>query len=188
MLQAASPTASVGSLRAVKSAYGRETRAYFGGTVPVPVTIRRARESDMPVLRAVYRDAVEAIGPRAYTREQTAAWARTADTEALAETVLGGVTFAAELEGRIAGFCTYEPDGRIALLYVRGADAGRGIGRALLATAIEHARRAGIETFHAEASELSLPLFEKLRFVLVERERSRWNGVEFVRYRVRREA
>ena len=148
--------------------------------------IRLATKDDLPALRKVYRASVTAIGPSAYTDEQTDAWAQTADSQELANLLVTGRTYVAERDNRIAGFCTLEKDGRIALLYVLGEFARQGIGSALLAWALEHTALAAGTRLYAEASEFSLPLFQKFGFTLVETECSLWNGAEFLRYHMRK--
>lgn len=148
--------------------------------------IRAAIQHDVPALRALYRDAVLSQAPAAYTAEQTEAWARTADSSHLGNLILANETFVAKVEDRIAGFCTVRSDGWIALLYVRGEFSRRGIGSALLRWALAHADLSQASALYAEASELSLRLFKKLGFELAETERSTWNGVEFLRYKVRK--
>ena len=148
--------------------------------------IRLATEDDLPALREVYRASVNAIGPSAYTAEQADAWAKTVDSQVLVDLLRAGTTYVAERADRIAGFCTLEQDGRIALLYVLGEFSRQGIGSALLAWALEHTTLAPGVRPYAEASEFSLPLFQKFGFTLVETERSIWNGVEFLRYYMRK--
>lgn len=148
--------------------------------------IRTATQHDVPALRELYRDSVLSQAPAVYTAEQTEAWARSADSPQLARLILDSTTFVAETDDRITGFCTVQSDGRIALLYVHGEFSRRGIGSALLRWALMHADFSQARALYAEASELSLPLFERFGFELAETERSDWNGVEFLRYKVRK--
>lgn len=148
--------------------------------------IRRATDADVPALQAVYRDAVETLGPSAYTEEQTRAWADVATMEHVARVLLDNTTWVAELDGRIGGFCTLEPDGRVALLYVRGEHNRRGIGSALLRWTLDHSGLPSGTEFYAEASEFSVGLFRRFGFDLVQSERVVWNGAEFLRYNMRR--
>lgn len=147
--------------------------------------IRSGTDGDLPTLRAVYRDAVETLGPSAYTDDQTRAWADVADMEHVARMIVDNPTCVAEVDGHIGGFCTLEPDGRVALLYVLGEYNRRGIGSALLRWTLDHAGLSSGTEFYAEASEFSLGLFRRFGFEVVRSERVVWNGVEFLRYNVR---
>ena len=148
--------------------------------------IRRALAEDLPALREIYRDSVEVIGPSAYSGAQVRAWADVADLPLVEATICSNTTWVAELEDRVAGFCTLEPDGHVALLYVLGALNRRGVGSALLAWTLEHADVPAGTQFYAEASEFSRALFERFGFTDVRAERVVWNGAEFLRYNVRR--
>jgi putative acetyltransferase len=85
----------------------------------------------------------------------------------------------------ILGFCGVDADGHVASLYVRADRARQGIGTKLLQTALDRARALGVQTFHAEASELSLPIFKRFGFVLRGIEKGACGGAEFDRYLVR---
>jgi putative acetyltransferase len=63
------------------------------------------------------------------------------------------------------GFVDVEADGHVDLLYVDPRSAGGGVGRALLQAAID----LGHPRLFAEASEVALPLFERMGFVIVSR-------------------
>jgi putative acetyltransferase len=154
--------------------------------MPQDLRIRPATRHDLPALREVYRDAVVSAPRGPYTEEQLRAWARAAQSQQLRGILLENFTCVAEIEERIVGLCTVEPDGRIALLYVRGAFSRRGIASDLLSATLERAELPPGTILYAEASEFSLPLFRRFGFVLVETERSLWNGVEFFRYKVRK--
>ena len=151
------------------------------------MTVREAHAADLLHFAAVFADAVRTAGPSRYTPEQVDAWVRAADNpEAFGRQMLAARTFVAEDERGVAGFVTVEPDGRVAMLHVRGDRQRRGLGSRLLAVAVRAAVEGGAERAYAEASAFSLPLFLREGFAVVEAETVVRAGVTFERHRVER--
>lgn len=151
------------------------------------MTIRPAIEADRLTFAEVFRDAVRAAGPDAYTPAQVAAWLASADdAAAFGERMLEARPFVAEDETGMTGFATLHPDGYVGMLFVRGDRQRRGIGQALLALVIEAAEAAGLEALHSVASVFSLPVFKRAGFAHYADETVEHNGVVFERYLVRR--
>ena len=148
-----------------------------------------ASEEDIPSLREVYLDAVTIIGPMRYSPTQVLAWKQFAEGhEQFRDFILGGTTFAAETEAGTVGFCGIVEDGHVFSVYVCGSSARQGVGATLLAKALEYGRASSAPDFYAEASEFSLPLFQKPGFFVAGTEKVIQYGAEFERYRVRKEA
>ena len=151
------------------------------------MTVREAHAADLLHFAPVFADAVRTAGPSRYTPEQVSAWVRAADDpEAFGRQMLAARTFVAEDERGVAGFVTLEPDGRVAMLHVRGDRQRRGLGGRLLAVAVGAAAEGGAERAVAEASAFSLPLFLRAGFAVVEVETVVREGVTFRRHRVER--
>lgn len=132
--------------------------------------IRPAQETDLVSLVDLFTDAIEVQGKEHYSAEQVRAWADRASQTSFKNFVLSPRTFVAvdddgdDESERPVGFCGYALDGHITSLYIRPDCAGQGIGKALLTYVLDHARENGVTRFHAEASKMAIPLFEKMGF------------------------
>lgn len=152
--------------------------------------LRRATPADVPALAALYRETALALGPQVYTPAQVAAWARsTDDGEAFACYILEADTWVADAgDGIPRGFCGVAlhdgARGEVHSLYVRAALTRQGLGGALLAHAMEHARAAGARQFEAWATPFSKPVFERAGFRLERVVSEPYQGVVFERYRM----
>lgn len=156
-----------------------------GASDPGGLRLRRAGAVDVPVLRALCRRAIEALGPGSYAPEAVAAWASfTDDAEGFRSFVTEGRTWVAERHGELAGFAGLGPGGYVASLYVAPEHSRRGVGTALLAHLLETGRREGTVHFHAAASRLALPVFLRAGFTVSEEETVVREGVPLLRYRV----
>jgi len=101
--------------------------------------------------------------------------AREHDVPRLAELSAGSVKALAPSAG-------VDTAGHVASLYVRADRARQGIGRTLLDVALDRARALGVHAFHAEASELTLPVFQQFGLVVRGIEQGACGGAEFERY------
>jgi predicted N-acetyltransferase YhbS len=87
-----------------------------------------------------------------------------------------GGAFVAELDGRGVGTTVTSVLGRvawIAMVLVDEAIRGRGVGKRLVAHALEHLDRLGVPTIRLDATPLGRPLYKSLGFV-AEYELARW--------------
>jgi putative acetyltransferase len=136
-----------------------------------PAPIRPGEAGDAPVLSALYRDAVLALGPRAYAPAQVAAWAAlTPAPDAMAAMGADGrARFVADAGDGPLGFADLEGDGHLALLYVAPTATGRGVGSALLRAALAQAERDGLARVFTEASEIARPVFARAGWRVCER-------------------
>lgn len=150
---------------------------------------RLAAAADVPALAALYRATALALGPQIYTPEQAQAWARsTDDAAAFARYIQDADTWLTEDDSGARGFCgiaVHGAVGEVHSLYVRAVLTRQGLGAALLAHALAHARTRGALTFEAWATPFSRPLFERAGFTLERVAREPYQGVVFERSRMR---
>lgn len=118
-------------------------------TLPAAYEIRAATTGDIDDLFLV----------RASTRENAIAPGRLAELgitpAALHETMLAGtsVTWVCQTEGRVVAFCSVQPSsGEVTVLAVRAGHERRGIGRELLAAAVDCLRASGCRRIWLAAS------------------------------------
>jgi putative acetyltransferase len=149
--------------------------------------IREAVEADVPQLAALYAGLVKALAPGAYSTEQVLAWASFAENpDTFRQWVLEPRTLVMEDDSGILALCGVETSGHVASLYVRADHTRQGIGTKLLQVALDRAGALGVHRFHAEASELSLPVFKRLGFSVEGIEKGACGGAVFERYLVRK--
>ncbi|MDO6386626.1 GNAT family N-acetyltransferase [Uliginosibacterium sp. 31-12] len=134
------------------------------------VSTRDYQPADAPALAAVYRTAILETGRSAYSAEQCAAWAATADDASAWAARLqdNWVRVAVDEEGEIVGFGGILMPGQIDLLFTVPDANRQGIGSLILEDLLELATAMGAKKVTAIASELSKPFFEKHGFKLVE--------------------
>lgn len=149
---------------------------------------RLATAADVPALAALYRDTALTLGLQVYTAEQVQAWARsTDDAAAFARYVLDAETWLDEDGEGPRGFCGVAVQGdlgEVHSLYVRATLTRQGLGSALLAHAMAHARTQGAVRFEAWATPFSRRVFERAGLTLERIASEPYQGVVFERFRM----
>jgi putative acetyltransferase len=141
----------------------------------------------LPAVAAIYRSAVETLGPAYYDAAQVRAWAAAADKPTvLGETLASGLTILRTVESAPAAVGQVSDAGHIGLLYVHGAYTRQGHGDALLTQLIDHAARMAAPSVTIDASSFSARLCARHGFTVVAEERPDYGGVRFERWRMRR--
>ena len=149
-------------------------------------TLRPYHPTDAAALTALYARSVRHFGPRAYTPEQVAVWAATADIARTAARCGDGryVAVAQDEAGTVLGFADLEADGHLDMLYAAPEAEGLHVGSQLYAALEAHARRRGLRRIFVEASELARPLFERRGFTLLGRNDLVMDSVAIHNYRM----
>ena len=131
---------------------------------------RDYRPTDAPALAAVYRAAICETAASAYSAEQCAGWAASADdATAWAQRLQDNwVRVAVDEDEEIIGFGGILMPGHIDLLFT-APDANRqGVASLILEDLLELAAAMGAKQITTDASNISKPFFEKHGFKLVE--------------------
>ena len=134
--------------------------------------IRPFREDDADALAALVARSIEQIGPRAYTREQVAAWAaRHEDARRFVERARAGQTILIAADGadRPIAYAILESDGHLDHLYCDPEHTRQGLAAALLSEAEAIARKSGVDMLYTEASELARSSFERAGYRVTHR-------------------
>ena len=146
------------------------------------MVLRLIVPADEILLREIYADAIESQAPQLYSDQQVKSWAALAWLPGvLDQTLREGSGW---ISGEDAAFATRYPLDRLALLYCRGRAARQGHGKALLEKIEADAIADGVTALRTEASQFSLPLFERYGWRLVAPETITIAGVPFERYRM----
>lgn len=129
------------------------------------LSFRPCLPKDAETLAALFVESILTLGEDYYSESQLAAWAsRVEDTEAFAANLGAMTTILAETEGEIVGFASLKDDKHIEMLYVLPDAARQGIGKALVNVMELLAQKRGAESLSVDASEVAVPLFEKLGY------------------------
>jgi GNAT superfamily N-acetyltransferase len=131
------------------------------------LTVRLARVDEISAIYAVHRDSVSALCTAHYTPQQISMWLDGRTPEMYLPAISSGQLWVAIDDlGAITGFV--EVDGReVSKLFIRGASAGTGVGRRLLATAIDAVRAGGASSVYLEATRNACDFYKKHGFVEV---------------------
>jgi putative acetyltransferase len=134
------------------------------------LALRPMLPDDVPLLREIFRDAIEELTADDYTEAQQEAWAAVADDEAaFGKKLAGQLTLVATLEGSQVGFASLAGKDTIDMLYVHPAAAGQGVA-AMLADALEKLAGArGAGAVRVDASDSARGFFEKRGYVAQQR-------------------
>jgi len=154
------------------------------------IVIRPYRTDDAPHIARLYYEAVQALGPRAYSSAQVAAWAPAplAPIDVLTRAADGRTTFvAADALDQAVAYVDLEADGHVDHLYCHPDFAGQGVASRLLETLVARARENGIAALHVEASELARPVFERHGFSVTARRDFEVRGVPIHNYAMQRD-
>jgi putative acetyltransferase len=145
--------------------------------------VRRYRSEDLDAVIEIFLRAIRETASANYTSEQLSAWAQV-DRRVWAERRKSRPTWVAEIEGRVAGFTDLENDGHLDMMYVNPDLTRRGVARALVEAAEQHAVQHGLSRIHSEVSLTARLFFERSGFHVVEPERVFRNGQWFDRFRM----
>ena len=152
------------------------------------MTLRDYLPTDAESLAAVYRDAARNLGRQRYTDAQTSAWAlHPEDLEQFRVALSAGQTICAVVDGSPVAFGQRNPADHLAYLYCHSAHARRGYASAILAALEARAAADRVSTLQVEASGVARPFFERHDYLVVEEEHPIRHGLEFLRFKMRKE-
>lgn len=132
------------------------------------ITVRLARREDRDEIFRVHRDSVQSLCAADYSPEQIELWLKGRDPSMYLEAIARAELWVAVSEDVMLGLV--EVDGsEVTKLFVSGAGAGSGVGRALMTVAIEHLRARGETCVHLESTTTARGFYQRLGFVETNR-------------------
>ncbi|MEJ6604413.1 MAG: GNAT family N-acetyltransferase [Verrucomicrobiia bacterium] len=152
------------------------------------IVFRPANDTDLPSFAAIHIDAVDTLGPRAYTADQIAAWRRWPGDEPdeFRRRLTAGHCRVAEIGGAPVAFAVFTPPDHLDFLYTSGEFAGRGLATKIHEQLETIARDSGSSVLRTEASYLSRPVFNRLGYDVIEIEDVVRFGETFRRFKMRK--
>lgn len=151
------------------------------------MNIRSFVASDLAEAVRLFTDAVHVGAAYHYDAAQRSAWApRPADLNHWQARFERLHTLVAERDGQLIGFISFESDGHIDLLFTSPASARQGVASALYqrVEAILYAQQ--VHELHTEASLVARPFFERQGFEVIAEEIVSRQGVDLIRFRMRK--
>jgi len=134
------------------------------------LALRPFLPADAPLLREIFRDAIEELTADDYTEAQQQAWASAADDVAtFGQKLAGELTLIATMEGSPVGFASLQGKDKIDMLYVHPAAAGQGVGAMLIDALEKLAGSRGVSKLKADVSDSARGFFEKRGYVAQQR-------------------
>lgn len=141
---------------------------------------------DLDAVAALFTASIHGLAATHYNAAQRAAWApRPPDIEGWRQRLANLRVVVAEEGDRLCGFCGWEDDGHIDLLFVAPGCAGRGVAKALFDHAAAALAELGIAELFTEASLVARPFFERQGFVVEEEQQVERRGVVLRRFAMR---
>jgi putative acetyltransferase len=129
------------------------------------IAFRPYLPADAARCAAIFRDAIEFSAADDYDEDQRAAWAARADDKAAFGAKLAEqLTIVATLESFVVAFASLKGADQLDMLYVDPAAGRQGVGAALIDALTRLAKARGAKRLTANASDVSKPLFERLKF------------------------
>ena len=134
------------------------------------LALRPFLPADTPLLREIFRDAIEDLTVDDYTEAQQEAWASAAnDLAEFGRKLAGELTLIATMEGSPVGFASLQGKDKIDMLYVHPAATGQGVGAMLIDALEKLAGSRGVAKLSADVSDSARGFFEKRGYVAQQR-------------------
>ena len=126
-------------------------------------SIRLAAHEDRNEIFGVHGDSVRNLCTTEYTNEQIDMWLDGRDPNMYLPATERGELWVAELDSAIVGLVEVHGN-EVTKLFVSGAAAGSGAGKALMTRAIEHIREQGLTRIHLESTKTARDFYQKMGF------------------------
>lgn len=150
-----------------------------------PVTVRNYRSADGAALARLFAETVRAIESPTYSTDQLVGWAsRAPNLDLWLSAVAGRSALVAELDSKVVGFATLEPNGHVDHLYVHHRFQRKGAGSAMLHRMEEEAASHGLDLLFTEASINARGFFERSGFQFIAEQVVTINSISLINYRM----
>jgi ribosomal protein S18 acetylase RimI-like enzyme len=144
------------------------------------INLRPYNLADLPAMSRLYHASVHRVASRDYTPVEVAAWApEQLDLERWRQKLATQTVIIAEIEGQMAGFCSWESNGYVDFLYVSPDHQRMGVASTLYAEAERSILSdPAIKRLHAQVSITAQPFFLSRGYKVVKHQRVHVRGVD----------
>ena len=143
--------------------------------------IRKATTTDIDAIAILYRDTINAINAKDYSKEQIQVWASTySNQHAWAKRMEEQQFYVAIIKDIIVGFASIDNNSYLDLLYVHKDFQRQGIASSLLEVTEKAAKEMGFKEITVQASVTAVPFFLARSFVETHKKEKLVDGILFV--------
>jgi putative acetyltransferase len=129
------------------------------------MNIRPAVPADAHRFWRIHTASIRALAQDAYDPDQIEAWVNHRCVADFRQRILRDQSYVAEIDGQVVGYIRFSPrTGELCSLHVDPAYARRGVGTALLGTAVKAARGLEMTHFWLHASHNAVPFYQSQGF------------------------
>lgn len=154
----------------------------------LPILIRELKEIDILECITLFQDTIHAVNAKDYSSIQLDAWAPKVKPEVTPrlKTLLENISYVAEYNNQIVGFCDLTMQGYLDRLFVHKNFQGRGIAQALVQKLEVRANELNVKEMTTAASITAKPFFEKAGFAVVKEQQVEIRGVQLTNFVMRK--
>ena len=143
--------------------------------------IRKANTADIDEISLLYRDTINTINAKDYSKEQIEAWSSTySNHHAWVKRIEEQQFYVAIVKDKIVGFASIDTNSYLDLLYIHKDFQRQGIGEALLKEIEKAAKEMEFKEITVQSSTTAVPFFKSFEFVETYKKEKLVNGVLFV--------
>lgn len=152
--------------------------------------IRKYQETDLESIVSLFYDTVHTVNAEDYSTEQLNAWAPEEERARKAvmwrNSLQHNITYVAETNGKIIGFCDMAEAGYLNRLYVHKDHQRQGVATVLAYQLEAEARKLGLTDIYTDASLTAKPFFEKRGYQVVRKQSVERRGVSIPNFRMQK--
>ncbi|WP_367619258.1 GNAT family N-acetyltransferase [Planococcus shenhongbingii] len=152
------------------------------------IVIRKFRDADVKEIVSLFYETVHEVNAADYSEEQLAAWApigERMEKEAVwGESLRRNITYVADIDGTIAGFCDMATTGYLNRLYVHKNHQRQGIASKLVDSLEQEAGKLELQAIRTEASLTAKPFFEERGYQVIKKQSVERKGIAMPNYKM----
>ncbi|WKA60388.1 GNAT family N-acetyltransferase [Planococcus shenhongbingii] len=152
------------------------------------IVIRKFRDADVKEIVSLFYETVHEVNAADYSEEQLAAWApigERMEKEAVwGESLRRNITYVADIDGTIAGFCDMATTGYLNRLYVHKNYQRQGVASKLADLLEQEAGKRELQAISTEASLTAKPFFEERGYQVIKKQSVERKGIAMPNYKM----
>lgn len=149
------------------------------------ITLRPGTVHDLPEMKKLFRETIEAICSNDYTHEQLTVWVASVENEQRWLEIAQQFLLVATTNNTLVGFCSLH-NNYVDLLYVHKDYQAHGIASMLYEAIEAEARRRGETSIHSDVSKTAKAFFTRKGFETITEQTVVRQGVTLTNFRMRK--